>query len=206
MRLRYWIKEALKISGIIMVASLVYTLLMMGWDAADTWRYYLNMGAMYLGIFGAFMSMVLGTSIYQIDVPLAISFGSTRKEVLWGIQCYRFVITFLLLLVAGILRAIAKEEVWIAMPIGICAFLVFNGMGVILGGLSNKLGKKSLVVLALVMMFLFFGVIAAIVLLVHFGFEMRADIFLPLMLGGSVLVYSLCMVNEVKTIRKFSVK
>jgi hypothetical protein len=208
MRLRYWIKEALKLTGILIIASFAYTLLMMimGLDAADTWRRYLNMGAMWLGMFGAFMSIVLGASIYQVFVPLAISFGSTRKEVFWGLQCYRFVVTFFVLLVAGILCAVAKEiSVWIALPFGICAFLVFHGMGAIMGGLSSRLGKTALVIMALVGMLLFIGMIG-LILLGHNWFALHKNVFALLMPGIGVLVYALCMIYEVKTIRKFSVK
>lgn len=208
MRLRYWIKEALKLTGILIIASFAYTLLMMimGLDAADTWRRYLNMGAMWLGMFGAFMSIVLGASIYQVFVPLAISFGSTRKEVFWGLQCYRFVVTFFVLLVAGILCAVAKEiSVWIALPFGICAFLVFHGMGAIMGGLSSRLGKTALIIMALVGMLLFIGMIG-LILLGHNWFAMHKNVFVLLMPGIGVLVYALCMIYEVKTIRKFSVK
>lgn len=208
MRLRYWIKEALKLTGILIIASFAYTLLMMimGLDAADTWRRYLNMGAMWLGMFGAFMSIVLGTSIYQVFVPLAISFGSTRKEVFWGLQCYRFVVTFFVLLVAGILCAVAKEiSVWIALPFGICAFLVFHGMGAIMGGLSSRLGKTALIIMALVGMLLFIGMIG-LILMGHNWFAMHKNVFALLMPGIGVLVYALCMLYEVKTIRKFSVK
>ena len=206
MRLRYWIKEALKLTGVLIIASFAFTLLMMGQDAADTWQYYLNMGAMYLAMFGAFMSIVLGASIYQVFVPLAISFGSTRKEVFWGLQCYRFVVTFFVLLVAGILCAVAKEiSVWIALPFGICAFLVFHGMGAIVGGLSSKLGKTALVIMALVGMLLFFGMIG-LILMGHNWFAMHKNVFALLMPGIGVLVYALCMIYEVKTIRKFSVK
>lgn len=208
MRLRYWIKEALKLTGILIIASFAYTLLMMimGLDAADTWRRYLNMGAMWLGMFGAFMSIVLGASIYQVFVPLAISFGSTRKEVFWGLQCYRFVVTFFVLLVAGILCAVAKEiSVWIALPFGICAFLVFHGMGAIMGGLSSRLGKTALIIMALVGMLLFIGMIG-LILMGHNWFAMHKNVFALLMPGIGVLVYALCMIYEVKTIRKFSVK
>ncbi len=206
MRLRYWIKEALKLTGVLIIASFAFTLLMMEQDAADTWQYYLNMGAMYLAMFGAFMNMLLGASIYQVFVPLAISFGSTRKEVFWGLQCYRFVITFFVLLVAGILCAVAKEiSVWAALPIGICAFLVSHGMGAIVGGLSSKLGKTALVIMALVGMLLFFGMIG-LILMGHNWFAMHKNVFALLMPGIGVLVYALCMIYEVKTIRKFSVK
>ena len=208
MRLLYWIKEALKLTGILIIGSFAYTLLMMimGLDAADTWRRYLNMGAMWLGMFGAFMSIVLGASIYQVFVPLAISFGSTRKEVFWGLQCYRFVVTFFVLLVAGIFCAVAKEiSVWIALPFGICAFLVFHGMGAIMGGLSSRLGKTALVIMALVGMLLFIGMIG-LILMGHNWFAMHKNVFALLMPGIGVLVYALCMIYEVKTIRKFSVK
>lgn len=207
MRLRYWVKEALKLTGLIMIASFVYTLLlMMVLDAENTWQYRLNMGAIYLALFGAFMSMVLGASTYQVFAPLAISFGSTRKEVFWGIQCYRFVITFSLLLVAGILCAVAKEiSVWYALPFGICAFLIFHGMGAILGGLSSKFGKTALIIMTLVGLIPFFGMIG-LILMGHNWLAMHKNVSALLMPGIGILVYALCMIYEVKTIRKISVK
>lgn len=206
MRLRYWVKEALKLTGLIMIASFVYTLLMMGLDAENTWQYCLNTGAIYLALFGAFTSMVLGTSIYQIFAPLAISFGSTRKEVFWGIQCYRFVITFSLLLVAGILCAVAKEiSVWYALPFGISAFLIFHGMGAITGGLSSKLGKTALIIMTLVGVILCLGMLG-LVLMGHNWLAMHKNVSVLLIPGIGILVYALCMIYEVKTIRKISVK
>ena len=109
MRLRYWAQEALKFTGIIMAAALFYTFLMMVQDTRETWNEYLEMGALYLGMFGACMCMILGTSIYQVHAPLAISLGSTRKEVLLGIQCYRFVIACILLAVAALLLMLTGE-------------------------------------------------------------------------------------------------
>ena len=206
MRLRYWVKEALKLTGLIMIASFVYMLLMMGLDAENTWQYRLNTGAIYLALFGAFMSMVLGPSIYQVFAPLAISLGSTRKEVFWGIQCYRFVIIFSLLLVAGILCAVAKEiSVWYALPFGICAFLTLHGMGAVMGGLSRKLGKLALIIMVLVGLNLYLGMLG-LVLMGHNWFVMHKNIFMLLIPGIGILVYALCMIYEVRTIRKISVK
>jgi cytochrome c oxidase subunit IV len=79
-------------------------------------------------------------------------------------------------------------------------------MGAIIGGLSRKLGKIALSLLMLAMMLLIIGGIAAVVLMIHLGIEMRGDIVALLMPGIGVLVYALCMIYEVKTIRNFSVK
>ena len=209
MRLRYWIKEALKLTGIVIIASFAYTLLMMGVDAADTWRYYLNMGAMYLAMFGAFMSMVLGASIYQVFVPLAISFGSTRREVLFGIQCYRLVSMLLILAVSAILLIISEgmllnNEV-ANLPTGVGAFLMLNGSGIILGCCSTKLGKARMIIVGIVTMILTCSIIGAVIFLAAVKYQMRGNTMWVILIVG-ILVYLLCMIYEVKTIRKFSVK
>ena len=74
-----------------------------------------------------------------------------------------------------------------------------------MGGLSSKLGKTALVIMALVGMLLFFGMIG-LILMGHNWFAMHKNVFALLMPGIGVLVYALCMIYEVKTIRKFSVK
>ena len=56
----------LTFTGIIMAAALFYTFLMIVQDTRETWNEYLEMGALYLGMFGACMCMILGTSVYQV--------------------------------------------------------------------------------------------------------------------------------------------
>ena len=209
MRLRYWAQEALKFTGIIMAAAFVYTLLMMVQDTRETWNEYLEMGALYLGMFGACMCMILGTSIYQVHAPLAISLGSTRKEVLLGIQCYRFVIASILLAVAALLLMLTGETahslVWTIIPLGVAVFLVFNSIGAILGGLSTKLGRGALIAVSIVMMLLCVGGVGAAVLIIALKYSLQGNV-VWIVLGIGILVYALSMIFEVQTITKFSVK
>ncbi len=209
MRLRYWVQEALKFTGIIMAAAFVYTLLMMVQDTRETWNEYLEMGAIYLGMFGSCMCMILGTSAYQVHAPLAISLGSTRKEVLFGIQCYRFVIASILLAVAALLLMLTGETaqslVWTILPLGVAAFLVFNSIGAVLGCLSTKLGRGALIAVSIVMMLLCVGGAGATILIIALKYSLRGNIVWVVLCIGT-LVYAMSMIFEVQTIKKFSVK
>ena len=209
MRLRYWAQEAIKFTGIIMAAAFVYTLLMMVQDTRETWNEYLEMGALYLGMFGACMCMILGTSIYQVHAPLAISLGSTRKEVLLGIQCYRFVIASILLAVAALLLMLTGETahslVWTIIPLGVAVFLVFNSIGAVLGCLSTKLGRGALIAVSIVMMLLCVGGVGAAVLIIALKYSLQGNV-VWIVLGIGALVYTLSMIFEGQTIKKFSVK
>lgn len=206
MRLRYWIKEALKLSALAILATLFYTAMMAWMNEENNWKSSLNMGAIYLTMFGGFMGMMQGIAVYQVHVPLAISFGATRKEVLWGIHCYRLVITVLLLAVAGVMCALAEELwIWGALLAGICLFLVFNGMGAILGSFSNRLGKTAVILTMIGALLLLAGAVAVVVIGQNL-LQMHGVLFSALLLGLSILVYALCMGHEVKAIRKFSVR
>lgn len=209
MRLRYWAQEALKITGIIMAAALVYTFLMIVQDTRETWNEYLEMGAIYIGMFGACMCMILSTSIYQVHAPLAISLGSTRKEVLFGIQCYRFVIASILLAVAALLLMLTGETaqslVWTILPLGVAAFMVFNGIGAVLGCLSTKLGRGALIAVSILVMLLCVGGVGAAVLIIALKYSLQGNV-VWIVLGIGTLVYALSMIFEVQTIKKFSVK
>ena len=209
MRLRYWAQEALKITGVIMAATLIYTFLMIAQDTRETWNEYLEMGAIYLGMFGACMCMILSTSIYQVHAPLAISLGSTRNEVLFGIQCYRFVIASILLAVAALLLMLTGETaqslVWTILPLGVAAFMVFNGIGAVLGCLGTKLGRGALIAVSILTMLLCVGGVGAAVLIIALKYSLQGNV-VWIVLGIGTLVYALSMIFEVQTIKKFSVK
>ena len=78
-------------------------------------------------------------------------------------------------------------------------------MGAVMGGLSRKLGKLALIIMVLVGLILYLGMLG-LVLMGHNWFVMHKNIFMLLIPGIGILVYALCMIYEVKTIRKISVK
>lgn len=209
MRLRYWAQEALKITGIMMASALIYTFMMIAQDLRETWNEYLELGAIYLGIFGACMCMILSTSIYQVHAPLVISLGSTRREVLFGIQCYRFIIASILLAVEAPLLMLTGETaqslVWTILPLGVAAFLVFSGIGAVLGCLSTKLGRGALIAVSILTMLLCVGGVGAAVLIIALKYSLQGNA-VWIVLGIGALVYTLSMIFEVQTIKKFSVK
>ena len=91
MRLGYWIRQSLKMTMIILAGSAAYTVMMAVQGTVDGIMEALEMGGMFLMMFGAMISTVLNTTVYQLHIPLTLSFGSTRKEAFAGIQLYRLI-------------------------------------------------------------------------------------------------------------------
>lgn len=209
MRLLYWIKEGLRITAAVFAAAAIYMLLTVSQDSGDTWQDYLYTGTTYLVIFGAFMTMALNATVYQVHIPLTISFGSTRAEALLGIQCYRLTIMLPVLTVSAILVGIAGEAAWLDFPtillLGAGAFLAFNGLGGVLGIFSTKLSKGVLAAVSIAAMLLAITVLGLSVLLFAVIFE-QGHGTAWIILGLGALVYALCSIAEARTLKGFRVK
>lgn len=206
MRLRYWIKEALKFIGIIMIGMLaVVVMQVQTQDVGETWKDQLGKAVFSVIPLGAFLCMIFGVTVYQLHIPLAICFGSTRKEVFLGMQCYRLVIACAVLAVAVLLLFVCGDMKWEIVPLGAAAFLVFNGLSAIFGGLSTRMGRVALMVVQIAGYFLCVAVIILTALIiVHQGLLQGGLVWI--VLGFGILVYCLCMIYEFKTIKKFSVR
>lgn len=208
MRLKFWIKEGLKNTAIILGACVLYTVLLDVQDAAEDLSGFFNIGAVYLLLFGSMFSMVLNTTAYQTYIPLSLGFGSTRKEVLLGLQCYRMIPTVILLPITVILFALSDAssfEPWILFTAGLGLFLVFHGLGILMGVLFNRFGKTGLiafsVIICIIIIGFFIGVITALDIEITFPEGMPW-----IVLGTGALFYGLMMLAEVRTVKKFNVK
>jgi len=100
---------------------------------------------------------------------------------------------------------VAGDMEWEVVPLGAAAFLVFNGLGAVLGCLSTKLGRGALVAVSIVAMLLCVGGVGAVVLIIALKYSLQG-IVVWTVLGIGTLVYALSMIFEVQTIKKFSVK
>ena len=109
MRLKFWLRQGFETFGIILGASALYGLLMFiqtdsGLDGL------LILMPLYLLLFGSLLMMATTIGIYKMAVPLTISFGSTRNEVLLGLQIFRAIPMFLIPALAAALTAVSGED------------------------------------------------------------------------------------------------
>lgn len=206
MRLKAWFKSGLQYGAIVVGASFLYGALMGPSSVSEM----LTMTAMYMLLFGAVINMLYNVTVYKVTLPLALSFGSTRKEAFVGIQCYRLVYAVLVIGVAVPLFLLAGEDgradMMFFAPIGIGLMLTLNGLGAVLGMLGNRFGKGVLaavtVIGSLLACVILFGSIIVFALLdERIG---TAGLWLMPVIG--LVVYGVVSIFEYKVIYKYGVK
>lgn len=211
MRLKDWVKTAAQYAGIVIAASLAYGLLMS--VTADSAEDVVTMAAIYLVMFGAFMGMGFHISVYKVNLPLAIGFGSTRKEAFVGMQCYR--LCFMGLLAGGaaglyLLCAEADRESMAELaPIGLGLMICMDILGSVIGMVTTKFSKSVVVAISIIAGLLICGAVVGIVILcVAFADTMEKFNMLTLWVvpAVSLVLYALILIPEHKTIYKYNVK
>lgn len=207
MRLKDWLKSGLQYGAIVVGASFLYGTLMGPSSVGEM----LTMTAMYMLLFGAAINMLYNITVYKVMLPLALSFGSTRKEAFVGIQCYRLVYAVLVIGVAVPLYLLAREdgvtELMIFVPIGIGLMLMMNALGAVLGMIGNRFGKGVMAVLTVVGSLIACGIVVTAVILFSFLSESIGSYYgLWLLPVVGLVIYGLVSIAEHKAVKKYSVK
>ena len=212
MRLRFWLKQGVETFAIVLGASLLYGLLMFiqtdsGLDGL------LILLPLYLLLFGALMMMGISIGIYKMAVPLVISFGSTRNEVLLGLQIFRAIPVLLISALAAILTAVSGEEATLplsaVLPLGIGAFLITSALGAVIGVVFTKYGKTATILTVITIILVSFGAGFLSAFSTDDGFLANVTFAgnLPwLVLGIGLILYSISMIPEQRTVWKCNVK
>lgn len=212
MKLRFWFRQGMEITGGILGGSLLYGLLMFI-QMGSGWEDLLQSMPVFLLLFGALMMMASVIGIHKLSLHLALSFGSTRNEALLGLQIDRLLPTLLVPALAAILTAVAGEnaifppmEVFL---LGVGAFLCTGALGTAAGVVFAKYGRAATVI-TMILLLLLSGGIGVLI-----GVSAGGDRLLKIMndgkagllvLGIGVLLYSLAMIPEQRTVWKCSVK
>jgi len=211
MRLKFWIKQGFEIFGVILGASMLYGFLMFI-QTGDGWVGLLSTFPLYLLLFGAMLMTTMTIGIYKMAVPLAISFGSTRNEVLLGLQLFRIIPILLIPAIATLLTAIAGENAAmplnIVFPLGVGAFLITGALGSFLGAIFTKYGKVATIVTVISIFFVAFGAgfLAAFSEDLGTSFTAFARGIHWLVLAAGLFLYSISMIPEQRTVWKCNVK
>lgn len=211
MKIHYWLRQSLKMVGIIFIACVFYTLLMVLQSENMTWEDVLILTGSFSLMFGMFFSILFSTMLYTQDMPMVISFGGTRKEVILGLQLSRGAYTLLMALCAGALFLIAADipfaDLSMAIPIVLAGFLLFHVLGAIMSILYIKFGKSGIITFGIILLILFVCFIAGAIM----GIMDEAEVTLPenfhwILLGAGIVVYALVSLWEARIIRNYNVK
>lgn len=211
MRALHWIKQGLMMFAILLVACPVYTLMMSLQEDAFVWEDILLLTGSFMVMFGIFFTMIFSTMLYTQDLPITLSFGSTRKEAFWGIQLSRATYTLLNVLSTGLLFLLAADTPFAnlteAVPFVLAGYLVFHGLSGIMSILYVKFQKKGLIVFGSAFTIILAG--GLIGFLIGFnggGFPVFSQHFEWMLLGGGALLYSLVALWEYRIVRNYNVK
>lgn len=213
MRLRFWIKGGLQTLATVAGASALYGLLMWVQSSNITLEETLSFLPFYLVTFGAIMLLAMTVSVYKAMLPLALSFGSTRREAFVGLQVFRLLPTAAVALLLVLLFLVPGTE----MVLGLSAvvlltaglFLFVGAIGSGLGMIYVRFGKLGtiLMVVTLLVLGLALG-IGAVLGLSSVKFDVAVSLrWLPwLVLATGAAVYLLMLIPEFRTVRKYQIK
>ena len=205
MRRFHWIKEGLVQAAVILSAAAVYTLfLFMTGDSTKSLHDYFEMATIYLVGMAVIMPAIFNIYTYTQTVPLTLSFGVTRKEVWLGLQLYR--IAMLLPVVGAIVLLFvlgSRVDILASLVLTLAGGLYFSGIGGFSGALTVKLGRGTLLMIALVWIV---SLALAAVLVVIPVVNKKVDILIYILPLVGTLVYTLCTCFEKKAIKALCVK
>lgn len=216
MRLRFWLKEAVDWSIALILGGILYVLLIYNIWAEDGFalQQMFAIASPTLVFLGGLICMVLITTQHTLHLPIALGFGSTRREAFVGMQCTRLLTTAVVVTAAVILSVPAGEAGKLSAMqtavLGIGVFLFLEALGVFLAILHARFGNKIYTV---------FMIVGTVITGVLFGFMtpmLARGEDLPFPLNGDTVSWVCCAAGlvcygislpvERRTVHKFSVK
>lgn len=209
MRRLYWVKEGLRVVGIIFGAAALYTLLMTFSNTEDEPLLgLLRQSAIYLVVMGTLMTLLNNMSAHQNIIPLSLSFGCTRKEAIAGMQLYRLTVLICLLLgVSAMLILMGSGiAIWLlCIPTIIGVYLFFTAVGGLLGTFASKVHKMILGVISAAAMLLVLTFVVFVGL--AFGSDLEELSLAPwILMAVGAAVYGICSIFEVRSVKRHYVR
>ena len=211
MRLRYWIRTGMQTLLITLGAAVFYGLLIWLQGQSIHPEDVFSMLTIYLLMFGTIMPMVMNMGVYKFNLSLASSFGSTRNEALVGLQLFRLlpaVLTTALVMLLNWFAGPAALFLWetaLALSLGLA--LIGSSGGVILGVLFSRFGKLAAILSGVVFVMIGMGCGLLAGMDVLDGAAIAAPGKLVWLLPGiGLILYSLSMIPEQRTVWKYNVK
>ena len=216
MRLRYWIESALDITAGTLIGSAAYAVVM-NWQSGDfSIQECLAAAALFTVVFGGLMALLMNIAVYSGMLPVCLSFGSTRKEALLGMQLYQLIPALacsgLAALVFTFVKGNHEVQPVMAFCIGMASFLIMGALGSVAGMRQTKYGNKACAAAVFVGIDILALIVVAVVVIVRFSTEgqIKEALFSPVFYGSLLLagiaVHCLCLIQERKAINQHGVK
>ena len=213
MRLRYWIKQGFSTLGVVLLAWLLYSAMMLLQLSAPSWESVGGTVPIYLLVFGGMMQLAMVLGVYKLNLPLCLSFGSTRREASVGIQLFRLIpvvgLTAVLTVLTALLGDTSPLSAADAVPSGLGISLAAAALGSLMGMVYLRFGKLAVILTVVVM--LLCGGTAGFLAVVGVNNEwLNRSIaaiglqWIALVIGA--VLYLVSLIPEHRVIRKYQVK
>lgn len=213
MRLKFWFKTGLETFGIVVGATALYSFMMFIQSSYTTWEDVLMVLPVFFLLFGGMILLAMLIGVYKLSVPLVLSFGSTRNEVLLGLQVVRLLPVVLTTALMVLLTTLSGEDaflpLWAVVPTSLGVYLAFSAVGSILGVVITRYGKIAGIITAAIILL---GAFAGGFFAAFSGEDGLLETItrlnsLPwLALGLGLILYSISMIPEHRTVWKCNVK
>ena len=170
MRLRFWLKESLTVMAAAIGGSAFYTFLMWFSETEPDLEGLFTMAIVYLIVFGAFMRLIMNVAAHSQHLSSALSFGSSRKEAMVGMQIFRLLPGLVIAVLSAVLFIIHEGQFQpkylLIGVLSLAVSLILGTWGSFMGIASHRYGKKALVIAIIVGILILAGSVAAIVIAV----------------------------------------
>lgn len=201
MRLRFWVKGGLTNTLICIAASAVYTFLQANSTSGNE-----NLSILcviYLIFMGALFSLIYAVNASRGQLPLVLSFGSTRREAYIGVQLFR-VIPFVCITILSTLICILTDLHEIISPLNVillCGFTfpLANALGLLATLAKERFGNVAMI-LGIAFSVLFFS--GAILVFVLHVIGLIAFNALPVLLPLGIGLYLIATAWEHKSLQR----
>ena len=215
MRLKYWFRSGFQAIGIVVLFSVVLLQFLYIWLFRDT-DDDLSLLLFFPLLFSPMMFALMTMGLYKLNVPLAISLGSTRGEVLLGLQVFRLIPTVLAIVLMAVLHVVSGADALLPVsamiPLSLGIFLIAVALGSLTGICFAKWGEPAL---AVILVGFFVSFVAFAIFDTCFAANSFDENWLRILnkdglglavFGIGLMVYSLMLIPESRTVWKCNVK
>jgi len=215
MRLKFWLRAAMNVIGTILLASAVYSALMVLMNESTTPLDALSVLPLYIMMFGAFMQLGYGLALLKTTANLALAMGETRRSAFLGLILVTLVpilantaltaATTALLSVFGVKSIFSLDYM---VPLGIAVGLFMSSVGLVIAMVQRRFGTVVSVIsgVLLVLLAIGFGFCAGLGLFdaINLGALLKAISWWSFTLAG-LIVYGIVLIPLHRTVYRFAV-
>lgn len=210
MRRLYWIKEGLRLAATVLIACVVYTaMIAFTVNANYTLPEHLENAFVYMLLLSAIVGFFFNISSYQSFIPIALSFGCTRRETVLGMQLFRLAYFIPPLLASAVLAGLMGSDAGIdplaMISISIGMYLSGSALGALIGTITakNVSGPSFGILITTVILGNIVALVVSFVILAPID-QLRMMLWIIPVIGG--VSYLVCSIFEAQALKRCCVR